>query len=177
MSIATCLAYCSGVRPNRFASATCVCVNLIFLGAVLRVAGATTLDCRFGCSALHQHPRNYRGIFVAYENQFLVVFTLWGLIPILTSFVCNPSAKLVISSSCPNHVLDAAQLVCSLIDGCWSCNLFFSSCLYRSSHPLVKQVVLELLTYQPLSWRWLTSLVLLLAYPHPLLRMLVYKHV
>ena len=51
MSIATCIAYCFGVSPKRFASATCVGVSVIFLGAVLRVAGATTLDCLFGLFA------------------------------------------------------------------------------------------------------------------------------
>ena len=38
------LAYCSGVRPNFLANATCVLVNLTFLGAVERVAGATTFE-------------------------------------------------------------------------------------------------------------------------------------
>jgi hypothetical protein len=48
MSIATCLAYCSGVSPNLFAICTCVLVKVTLFGAVLRVAGATTEAFRFG---------------------------------------------------------------------------------------------------------------------------------
>ena len=117
-------------------------LTVIFLGAVLRVAGATTFACRFGCAPLfHQHPRNYRGIFLAYESQLSrSIHQLWGLIPILTSLVCSPSAKLVISSSCPNHVLDAAQSLARSSTGAGA--EFLAHFLFlQEFHPVVKSLV------------------------------------
>ena len=94
MSIATCWAYCFGVSPSRLETDNCDCVNLIFLGAVLRVAGGNHICSFLTLLNFYLNLPKLVGEYLAHTSiNLLVVFIGLGLAPSLTSLLCNPSAK------------------------------------------------------------------------------------
>jgi hypothetical protein len=147
MSIAICLAYCFGVSPKRFASATCVGVSVTFLGAVLRVAGATTLDFFSVFRLVHQHPRIDREILVACENLCSRSIHCSGVYPEFDKFRMQPQRKTCHFIVLSEPRIGRCPIVSSFIDGCWGGLFYIFPCLYRSFNSSCKVQVLSCLTY------------------------------
>ena len=139
--------------------ATCVCVSFTFLGATLRVAGATTLACFLGFSASSvsaTSSSNLSGKAAASSINSLVVFVTLQINSLLGKFVVQAQCQTCHLIVCT----EPSVLLCPILR-LWiyssSFRLFFTFYLIRF---FLKKESSHCLTCQLLSLRSLNFLVL-----------------